>query len=368
MKTINEVAAIIIKDGEILVTQCKYDDYTGMYKFPSGKIELGESPEKALVRKVRVELSVTIKVVEWIGTVEYDHSTSHYVMRAFLCCIIPEEQRLNEYASAIWVTYRELDNINWIPEYKKLIEKISMRLEWKTRFFHTGREEIGDLYSYVSEGTKTIELMDKFEGKDRPDGPYKRLIFKNVRKDKIGDFLCEYHLIVERYSDVDHTEGNITFTEFKKDNGRSVYYYCSTQLREALKQNGKILKEKEFYFYKPYYFRAQNSSNREGYGWEWDWSGGLGIPEEGTYYGETDNYAFVGVQIESSVRKGKKTHHKKNVPTYQRIESVIYQSKPYFKIYKNEQESFLIPREKGMTKEKAIALYKANISTASRNQ
>lgn len=359
MKTVNVVAAIIVKDSEIFVTQRGYGDFKGMWEFPGGKIELGEAPEKALVREIKEELSATIKVGEWVGTVEYDYPTFHLVMRTFICSIESGELILKEHDAAKWVTLKELNNVDWLPADKKLIDDISWRLEWKIRYMNIGREQKGDFYSYVSDGTKTLTLMDKFEGRGCSEGPYKRLIFKNVQEATIGDYLCKYHLIVERYPDVNHTEGNITFSEFKKEKGRSVYYYCSTQLREALKQNGKILKKKEFYFYEPFYLRAQNSGNREGYGWEWDWSGGVGIPDEGTYYGDTDNYAFVGVQIESVVKKVKPVQPKKKVPSNLRVETTMFQGKKYFKIYKNESESFLIPCDKGMTKEKAIEIYRS---------
>ena len=58
-----------------------------------------------------------------------------------------------------------------------------------------------------------------------------------------------------------------------------------------------IDKDQFFRFSKPFLLRAQNSSNRTGYGWEWNWSGGYGDYTEGTFYGETTNYFFVGVYV-----------------------------------------------------------------------
>ena len=56
-------------------------------------------------------------------------------------------------------------------------------------------------------------------------------------------------------------------------------------------------KNRFYRFSKPFLLRAQNSLNRTGYGWEWDWSGGYGDYIEGTLYGETTNYYFVGVYV-----------------------------------------------------------------------
>ena len=44
MKTIEVVAAIILKDGEVFATQRGYGDFKGWWEFPGGKIEPGEEP------------------------------------------------------------------------------------------------------------------------------------------------------------------------------------------------------------------------------------------------------------------------------------------------------------------------------------
>ena len=49
MKTIEVVAAIILKDGEVFATQRGYGDFKGWWEFPGGKIEEGECPREALV-------------------------------------------------------------------------------------------------------------------------------------------------------------------------------------------------------------------------------------------------------------------------------------------------------------------------------
>ena len=91
---------------------------------------------------------------------------------------------------------------------------------------------------------------------------------------------------------MEDTQGDITFSDFKKEKGSSVYYFADSILRYKAEKNKKFLKPREVYFDIPYRMRAQNSWNREGYGWEWDWSYGIGISTEGTFYGETDDYVM----------------------------------------------------------------------------
>ena len=129
LKQVQVVAAIICKDDKIFVTQQGYGDYQGMWEFPGGKVELGESSEAALVREIKEELNVSIRVGEWIGTVEYDYPTFHMIMRTYLCAIVSGEIELLEHEVAKWVILSELSVIDWLAADKKLIADIACRLE-----------------------------------------------------------------------------------------------------------------------------------------------------------------------------------------------------------------------------------------------
>jgi 8-oxo-dGTP diphosphatase len=54
-------AALVRPDGHVLMQQRRYaGDYGGLWEFPGGKIEPGESPESALIREIAEELGLAL--------------------------------------------------------------------------------------------------------------------------------------------------------------------------------------------------------------------------------------------------------------------------------------------------------------------
>ena len=64
MKKIQVAAAIIKKDENIFATQRGYGEFKDGWEFPGGKVEPGETPRSALIREIREELDVEIKIGE----------------------------------------------------------------------------------------------------------------------------------------------------------------------------------------------------------------------------------------------------------------------------------------------------------------
>ena len=115
MKQIEVVAAIIRKGDRIFATQRGYGEWQDWWEFPGGKMEAGETPEEALVREIREELSAEISVDEFLCTVEYDYPAFHLTMHCYLCSLVTEALHLNEHEAAKWLTKDELDGVNWLP-------------------------------------------------------------------------------------------------------------------------------------------------------------------------------------------------------------------------------------------------------------
>ena len=128
MKTIEVVAAIIIKDGQVFATQRGYGQWQGWWEFPGGKIEPGESPEAALVREIREELNAEIAVGDLLQTIDWDYPTFHLTMHCYLCTLTSENLHLNEHSEAAWLTKETLATVKWLPADIILLDAIAKLL------------------------------------------------------------------------------------------------------------------------------------------------------------------------------------------------------------------------------------------------
>ena len=132
LKYVRVVAAVIVDDSKeekrIFATARGYGEYKGWWEFPGGKIEAGETPQEALVREIREELTAGIKVHDLIRTVEYDYPDFHLSMDCFWAEVIDGNLILKEAEAARWLTYDELDSVKWLPADEMLVEKI--KHEW----------------------------------------------------------------------------------------------------------------------------------------------------------------------------------------------------------------------------------------------
>ncbi len=124
MKTIHVSAAVIIDHGSVFATQRGYGEFKDGWEFPGGKIEVGETPETALIREIKEELNVTIQIESLLDRVEYDYPDFHLTMYCYICKIISGEIILNEHEDAKWLTSDTLDHVNWLPADRGLIDQL----------------------------------------------------------------------------------------------------------------------------------------------------------------------------------------------------------------------------------------------------
>lgn len=128
MKSIEVVAAIIIKNAKILCLQrdsSKYEYISFKYEFPGGKIEANETREIALLREIKEELDLDIEITKFYLTVEHEYPDFKLIMHSYLCSCKEESLTLNAHIDFKWLDKNELLTLDWasadVPIVNQLI-------------------------------------------------------------------------------------------------------------------------------------------------------------------------------------------------------------------------------------------------------
>jgi mutator protein MutT len=121
------VAAVIERDGRILITRRRVGAHLGgLWEFPGGKAESGESLEQALRREIREELDVDISVEAPIDTVAWQYPHKR-VSIAFFRCFVRGEPRPLEGQEMMWVIASDLGSYEFPPADAELIARLTRR-------------------------------------------------------------------------------------------------------------------------------------------------------------------------------------------------------------------------------------------------
>ncbi len=102
-------AAVLRRDGKVLLAKRPSKGLLGgMWEFPGGKVEKGESLEACLVREIQEELDAEILVGAAFGI--YQHAYTHFriTLHAFLCELTDGEPKPVEAAELAWVVPADL--------------------------------------------------------------------------------------------------------------------------------------------------------------------------------------------------------------------------------------------------------------------
>ena len=110
------VSAGIFRDGKILLVRRAREPAKGLYTFPGGRVEFGETLAEAAAREVREETGLTIEVLGLAGYREYPPPRAaglgHFVILPFAARWIAGDIALNdELDDAIWRTPGDLKGL-----------------------------------------------------------------------------------------------------------------------------------------------------------------------------------------------------------------------------------------------------------------
>lgn len=103
-------AAVIHRNGKVLIAQRPADGMLGgLWEFPGGKKQPGESLPDCLKREIREELAVEIEVGEPVVSVQHSYTHFKITLHAFHCRLVAGQPQAVQVADWRWVTLEELD-------------------------------------------------------------------------------------------------------------------------------------------------------------------------------------------------------------------------------------------------------------------
>jgi len=124
MKYVDVVAAVIYDGDKILITKRSGGEFDGMWEFPGGKIESGETHREALERELMEELSIGASMEQYLMTLTHQYETFHLTMHLYWTKIVSGTLTLNEHSDFKWISKEELEGVNWVPADVVVVERI----------------------------------------------------------------------------------------------------------------------------------------------------------------------------------------------------------------------------------------------------
>ena len=114
VELVGVVGAALVRDGRVLASRrTEPPRLAGLWEFPGGKVEHGESDVDALVRELREELQVEAQVGARLGGDLLIGETA--VLRVYLCRLLDGEPALVDHDQHRWLGVDELLDVPWIP-------------------------------------------------------------------------------------------------------------------------------------------------------------------------------------------------------------------------------------------------------------
>ncbi|GIQ71135.1 8-oxo-dGTP diphosphatase MutT [Xylanibacillus composti] len=123
-----EVAAAIIEDEEkrLLIARRAADKAQGgMWEFPGGKLEPGETPEACLKRELREEMRIDIAPYARFGVNEHDYGTVRIRLIAYKATYLRGDIRLVDHDAYCWVARSELQHYAFAPADVPFVRRLS---------------------------------------------------------------------------------------------------------------------------------------------------------------------------------------------------------------------------------------------------
>jgi mutator protein MutT len=121
------VAVVWNPSGQILIAKRKTGGTMGgLWEFPGGKIELGETVPECIIREIREELAIEITVGEHLVTIEHTYPAFQITLHVHHCQHISGIPQPIESDEICWVSVSDLDDYQFPAANLAIIEALRL--------------------------------------------------------------------------------------------------------------------------------------------------------------------------------------------------------------------------------------------------
>jgi len=121
-------AAVIERDGKVLVARRKPELVAGgLWEFPGGKLEAGETPERGLARELAEELGVPARVGEHLCTVPFSGEIASFELVVFRTELLGEDLRLTDHDEIRWLAPGDMDEAEFSKPDRPVVRLLARR-------------------------------------------------------------------------------------------------------------------------------------------------------------------------------------------------------------------------------------------------
>ncbi len=121
---LNVVCGVLILKNRCMIAQRNYGSSKGMYEFPGGKVEVGETKEEALIREFQEECGIDIYNLQFLEESVDTTQGETIHLTCFTCTSKEEPQELRVHENYVWTTPDHIYDYPFFPSDQDLVKRL----------------------------------------------------------------------------------------------------------------------------------------------------------------------------------------------------------------------------------------------------